>query len=241
MQNSKSLRGLKVGSDNGTRVRTVAIVPAAGSGKRLGLKTKKPFLLLGGKPLIFYALSALESSRLIDGIIVAVEKSSPERFKNLIRRYGFKKIIDVVIGGRTRHESVRNCLEKIGHSFDIVLIHDGARPFIDKGLIEGSINLARIFGGCIAAVPESDTVKRVDKNLFVKKTLDRFQLWRAQTPQAFRYHLIKRAYTAKGKDTVTDDAALVENLGKRIKILKGSYRNIKVTTKVDLKFAEVLL
>ena len=223
------------------RLKTVAIVPAAGSGKRLGLKAKKPFVLLGGRPLIFYALSALESSRLIDGIIVAVEKSSLERFKNLIRRYRFKKIIDLVIGGRTRYESVRNCLEKIGPSFEMVLIHDGARPFIDKGLIEGSISLARIFGGCIAAVPESDTVKIVDKNLFIKRTLDRSRIWRAQTPQAFRYDLIKKAYTAKGKDALTDDAALVESLGKPIKILKGSYRNIKVTTKADLRFAEVLL
>jgi len=222
-------------------VKTIAIVPAAGSGKRLGLRTKKPFVLLGNKPLISYVLSALDSSRLIDRIVVAVEKQSLARFKDLVKKYRFKKIIDIVIGGRTRFESVKNCLKRIDSSCDIVLIHDGARPFLDRSLIEDSIELAIKYGGCIVAVPESDTVKFVDGNLFIKKTLDRNKVFRAQTPQTFRYNLIKKAYDVKGKDGTTDDASLVENLGKEIKILKGSYRNIKITIKEDLKLAEVLL
>ena len=222
-------------------MKTIAIVPAAGSGRRLGLKVKKPFVLLGGKPLVTYVLSVLESSNLIDAIIVAVEKSSIRRFKDLIKKYRFKKIIDIVIGGRTRFESVKSCLKRINFSCDIVLIHDGARPFLDKSLIGDSIRLAVKFGACIVAVPESDTVKFVDKDLFVKKTLDRNKIFRAQTPQTFRCNLIKKAYDVKGEDRITDDAALVENLGKKIKILKGSYRNIKITIKEDLKLAEVLL
>lgn len=221
--------------------RTVAIVPAAGYGKRLGLKIKKPFLSLGGKPLISYALSALESSRFIDGIIIAVDRSSVGRLKGLVRRCGFKKMIGIVIGGRTRYESVKNCLDRIDPSFDIVLIHDGARPFLDGTLIEGSIGLAKKYGGCIVAVQESDTVKFADKESFVKRTLDRERLYRAQTPQAFRYDLIKRAYGLKREGRFTDDASLVERLGERVKILKGSYRNIKITTKEDLKIGEALL
>lgn len=223
------------------RPRTVAIVPAAGPGKRLGLKAKKPFLLLKGKPLITYALGVLESSGAIDGIVVAVDKSSVERFRRLVKRYKFKKIIDIIIGGRTRFESVRNCLGRVGPYFDIVLIHDAARPFLNKTLIAESIRLAAKFGACIVAIPENDTVKFVDKGLFIKRTIDRDRIFRAQTPQTFRYDLIKKAYGRKRGTGITDDAGLVESLGKSVKILEGSYRNIKITTKEDLKLAEVLL
>lgn len=222
-------------------LRTVAIVPAAGPGRRLGLKVKKPFVLLRGRPLVTYALSALESSPSIDAIIVAVNGPSLKRFRHLIKKYRFAKIIDVVAGGKTRFESVRNCLRMVDPSFDIVLIHDGARPFLDEALIKGSIRLAAKFGGCVAAVPENDTVKLAGEGLFIKKTLDRNKLFRAQTPQTFRYDLIKKAYALKGAAAVTDDASLAERLGERIKILEGSYKNIKITTHVDLKIAEVLL
>ncbi|MBI4974221.1 MAG: 2-C-methyl-D-erythritol 4-phosphate cytidylyltransferase [Candidatus Omnitrophica bacterium] len=224
-------------------LKVVAVVPAAGSGKRLGLKKrlKKPFVLLGGRPLISYALAALESSKVIDGIVVAVEKSNIGRLKALIKRYGFAKVTDIVIGGSTRFESVRNCLKRVGPSFDIVLIHDGARPFLDKTLIEEAVSLAKKHGACVTAVPESDTVKVVERDSFVKRTIDRRFICRAQTPQAFRRELINKAYAVKGGSGITDDSSLVEKLGMPVKISKGSYRNIKITTKVDLKFAEVLL
>ena len=223
------------------RLRVAAIVPAAGSGKRLALKTKKPFVLLKGKPIIAHTLKALESCRAIDAIIVASEKSCIKRFAKLVKKYRFEKVSDIVIGGKTRFESVRNCLARIGPSFDIVIVHDGARPFIDGATIEASIKLASQHGACVVAMPENDTVKFVDSRLFIKKTLDRSRLYRAQTPQAFRYALINKAYAFKGKAKITDDASLVEHLGKKVKILTGHCRNIKITTKEDVRIAEALL
>ncbi|MFH0763713.1 MAG: 2-C-methyl-D-erythritol 4-phosphate cytidylyltransferase [Candidatus Omnitrophota bacterium] len=222
--------------------RVAAIVPAAGYGKRLGAGRKKPFVLLRNKPIASYALKVLDGCPLIDAIIVASEKSCIKDFKVLIARYGFKKIKDVVAGGRTRQASVANCIRKIPPSYDIVLIHDAARPFIDETMIRKAIRLAEKFGACIVAVPEFDTVKLADKRLFVKKTLDRKNIYQAQTPQVFRYDVIKKAYAAfKKLDGFTDDAGLVENLGMKIKILEGSRGNIKITTREDLKLAEVLL
>ena len=227
-----------------TRMRkcgVVAVVPAAGYGKRLGLKVKKPFVLLGGKPLVVHALKALNGCSAIDAIIVAAERPCINDIKKLAARYRIGKLASVVAGGKTRFESVRNCLEIIPASCEVVVIHDGARPLVEKRLIEGSIRLAKKFGACIVAVPESDTVKLVGNDLFTKKTLDRSRIFRAQTPQAFRAGLIKKAYSLRGKYNVTDDASLVESVGKRVKILVGSYRNMKITTKEDLKFAEVLI
>lgn len=225
------------------KLKVVAIVPAAGSGKRLGTReVKKPFVKLAGKPLIAYALKALESSASIDKIIVAVEADSIERLKGIISRYGFKKIDKIVKGGHTRAESVRNCFKKIDNSCDIVLIHDGARPFPGLNLIRDCIRLAKKFGGCISAVPATDTIKLADKRKFVAKTLDRSHLWRAQTPQAFKYELLKYGLSRiKDNSNITDDASLLEYVGKKVRILKGSVKNIKITTKEDLKIAKVLL
>lgn len=224
------------------KAHAVAIVPAAGYGKRLGGGTKKPFVLLRGKPIASYVLKALEDCRLVDAIFIAAEKGRIKDFQALISRFGFKKIIGVVAGGKTRQESVANCLKQVAPYFDVVLIHDAARPLIDRHTIEKSIGLARKFGACIAAVPENDTVKLADKSLFIKETIDRRRVFRAQTPQAFRFDIIKKAYSsARSLKKFTDDAGLVESLGCRVKILEGDRRNIKITTQEDLKLAEVLL
>lgn len=224
------------------RPRVIAVVPAAGYGRRLGAGKKKPFVLLRKRPLASYALKTLDRSPFIDAIIVAAERSCIKDFKVLIDRYGFKKIKDVVAGGRTRQASVANCIRRIPPFYEIVLIHDAARPFVDESAIRRSIHLAGKFGACIVAVPEFDTIKLADKRLFVKKTLDRKMIYRAETPQAFKYDVIKKAYNAlKRFDNVTDDAGLVERLGLKIKIVEGSYKNIKITTREDLKLAEVLL
>lgn len=228
----------------GSQSRTIAIVPAAGFGKRLAVRAKKPFVLLGGKPLVSYAIAKLDASPEIDDIIIAAERSCVKRLRALTRRYRFKKILDIIAGGKTRFESVRNCLDRIGPHYDIVLIHDAARPFLDERLIRSSIGLARRFGACIAAVAETDTIKSTTKDLYIKETLDRKNIFRAQTPQAFRYGLIKKAYSIDAAcpgRLATDDASLVEMLGVKVKILKGSGRNIKITTKEDLKIAEVLI
>lgn len=222
-------------------VKTVAIVPSAGSGKRLGLKTKKPFVPLGNRPLVFYALNALNRSRFIDAIIVAAQKSCVNDLKKIIKKYAFGKVIKIVAGGKTRFESVRNCIDGIPAGFDVVLIHDGARPFPDDRIIGGSIRMAKRYGGCVVAVPVTDTIKLADKRLFIKRTLDRSSLYAAQTPQAFRRSVAERAYGSARIAGVTDDAILVEKRSGKVKILAGSPRNIKVTTKEDLKLAELFL
>lgn len=222
-------------------MKTVAIVPSAGAGSRLGARQKKPFVLLGGKPLVSYALRTLDGSRSIDGIIIAAEEPCIKKIKDLVRRLALKKVIGIVAGGRTRLESVKNCLSKVGPSFDMVLIHDAARPFLEKGIIDKAIRAAEKFGGCIVAVPEIDTIKLAGSNRFIRKTLDRSRIYRAQTPQVFRRELIKKAYALKSGRKATDDAELVELLGGRVKILEGSYKNIKITTREDLRCAEVLL
>lgn len=223
-------------------MKTIAIVPAAGYGKRLGSRTKKPFVLLGGKPLVTYALKALDSCPYIDGIIIAAEKPCIGRIERLVKEFGFRKILAVLAGGSTRSGSVQNCLDRIPPDYDIVLIHDGARPFIDEKTIGESIRLARRYGACVVSTPESDTVKFSDsRGSFVSKTLDRSRVFRAQTPQVFKRGIIEKAYASGAVPRATDDASLVESAGTRVKILCGTNRNIKVTTKEDLKFAEALL
>ena len=223
-------------------MRVTAIVPAAGSGSRLGLKTKKPFVMLCGKPLLYYAIKALETSGMVGEIIVAAEKSQIGRIEALVRKFGFRKVKNVVAGGSTRSGSVKNCLNAITGDPDIVLIHDAARPLVSPGMITGSVKLAAKYGACVTAVPESDTVKFCYRGGFVKRTIDRRNLFRAQTPQAFRRTLIMRAYGRPGaKRGATDDSSILEDSGIKVKILPGSYRNIKVTTREDLKIAEALL
>lgn len=224
-------------------MKTIAIVPTAGFGKRLGLKTKKPFVPLSGKPLVTYALKTLDSCEYIDGIIVAAERSCIGRFRRMVKEFGFRKVLAVVPGGATRSRSVKNCLDRIPASYDTVLIHDGARPFVDDKIVRESIGLARRCGACVVAVPESDTVKFSDgRGLFVSKTLDRGRVFRAQTPQVFRRGIIEKAYASRrALSAATDDSSLVERLGVKVRILIGSSRNIKITTKEDLKLAEALL
>lgn len=223
------------------RPRVIAIVPAAGSGRRMGLGLKKPFILLKGKPIIAHTLKALEECGAIDEIVIASEESCINKFEKLIKRYRFSKVSGIVVGGRTRFESVKNCLDLIGPSFDIILVHDCARPLIESATIKESVRLARISGACIVAVPESDTVKEVDGRLFVKRTLDRNKLYRAATPQTFRYDIIKKAYARKKVAGVTDDSSLAEDMGIKVRVLVGPRSNIKITTKEDIELAEALL
>ncbi len=223
-------------------MKTIAIVPAAGSGRRLGTAAKKPFVLLDGKPIISYALKTLNSSKYIDAIIVASERSCIEKVEKIAKHFKINKLIETVAGGKTRFESVRNCVKKINPAFDIVLIHDAARPFLDEATIKRSIAAAKKFGASVVAVRESDTVKLSDNKLFVAKTLDRRRIFRAQTPQVLRYSIARRAFgRAASRSGVTDDVSIAERIGERVKIVEGSYANIKITTKEDMKFAKGLL
>jgi 2-C-methyl-D-erythritol 4-phosphate cytidylyltransferase len=221
--------------------KVLAVVPAAGSGERLGYKTKKPFVLLNGIPMIVRTLKALSASERVGGIITATDKDSIKRLKGLVKKYRLSKVIDVIEGGATRSESVRNCLRASGDDADIILIHDCARALVDRETIDRSIALALKHGACISAVPEIDTVKVATRDMTVRSTPERSSLYRAQTPQVFRRDIIKKAYASMDISKATDDSSLVEAMGVRVKILVGSYRNIKITTKEDLKLAEVLL
>ncbi len=223
------------------RPRVIAIVAAAGSGKRLKSRTKKPFVLLKGKPIVARTIEALHKCDVIDEIIVASEAGCVKRFSSLVKKYHFNKVSRIVIGGKTRYDSVRNCLAVIGPSFDIVIVHDGARPFIDTDTIAESVRLANKYGACIVAGRQTDTVKMVDDRMFIEKTLDRDRIFRAQTPQVFRFNVIKRAYSMKVKGHVTDDSSLAERLGLPVKILIGKTCNMKITTRDDILLAESLL
>jgi 2-C-methyl-D-erythritol 4-phosphate cytidylyltransferase len=232
---------VKQGISRRPKRRAVAIVPAAGYGSRMALKAKKPFILLKGRPIIAHTLGALEKCAAVDEIVIASESSCVGKFKALVKRYRFNKVSDIIVGGKTRFESVKNCLAKIGPSFDIVIVHDGARPFVDAAAVSGSVRLARKFGACIVAAPLTDTVKVVDKRLLIKKTLDRSRIFRAETPQVFKYEIIKKAYATRGKAGITDDSGLVERLRVPVRILVGAHNNMKITTKEDLKLAEALI
>lgn len=223
------------------RTRTIAIIPSAGSGKRLGKKIDKPFVKLGGKPIIVRTLEAIAASKDIDAMVIAVHRSRIAQAEKLIRRYRVRKVLDIVAGGRMRSDSVRNCVKAIGPGYDIVLVHDAARPFIEAGIIARCIGAAKKFGGSIAAVPVTDTLKLSDAKLRIIRTLDRSRIYRAQTPQAFRIDIIRKAYGGIKRVMATDDSALVELMGRKVKIVAGSYRNFKITTKEDLKLAEVIL
>jgi len=230
-----------------------AIIVAAGKGIRLsgmtfpgienGVASFKQFLPLIGKPVLVHTVSVFEMSSLINEIIVVVPAEKVAHCRNLVKEYKFKKVKGVVAGGKFRQESVYNGLLKIGKTKpDIVLIHDGVRPLITPALIQKCIGNIRKEGAIILAVPVKDTIKLVKKS-FVEKTLERNKLWSVQTPQCFSYNLIFNAHRKAIADGFlgSDDASLVERLGRTVKIEEGSYENIKITTSEDIILAEEIL
>jgi len=221
-------------------MRVVCIVAAGGSGRRLKAKQAKPFVMLGGKPLLSHTLKALEACAFIDEIVVVVSPDKLKACRALVKKYRFKKIHAIRPGGRRRFDSVKSGLRG-ARAADFILIHDGARPFADRDLIKRVFLAAKKNGASISATAVKQTLKRVGKSFFVSGTPERKLLWEAQTPQAFKKELIIRAYRKAGRRGATDDAALVEKLGHKVKIVKGSSRNIKITTPEDLALAELLL
>ncbi|MBA4389593.1 MAG: 2-C-methyl-D-erythritol 4-phosphate cytidylyltransferase [Syntrophus sp. (in: bacteria)] len=225
-------------------MRTLAIILAGGAGKRMGAATNKQFLLIDNKPIIVHTLQIFESCRSIDSIYLVVnQKDLPVIQKEILETYQFNKVTKLVIGGRLRQDSVRNGLEAIEGPCDIVVIHDGARPFVSPSFIEKGIFLMEMFNAVIPALPAKDTIKAVSKEGFVSKTLPRDSLWQVQTPQTFKYELIVKAYRdgmAK-KLYGYDDATFVEHLGKKVKVIEGSPYNMKITTPEDLIIAQGIL
>ena len=225
-------------------MRTLAIVLAGGAGKRMGTATNKQFLLLDNKPIIVRTLQIFEECRPVDGVYLVVnQKDLPIMQEEILETYKFNKVVKLVIGGRLRQDSVRNGLEAIENPCDIVIIHDGARPFVSPSFIEKGIFLMEMFDAVIPAIPVKDTIKTVSKEGFVIKTLERDSLWNVQTPQTFKYDLIIKAYREGMSKNLYgyDDATFLEHMGKKIKVIEGSPYNIKITTPEDLIIAKGML
>lgn len=216
-----------------------AVVVAAGKGARFKSRVPKPLCLLNKRPLIYYSLSALSKHRLIDEIIVVVNKNNQQGIADCITKFGIPKVSSLVTGGRQRQDSVRNGLEAADSGADFVLIHDAARPFITAKLVFALLKDARRSGAAIAGVPVKATIKRAVR-FRVKNTVPRQGLWEIQTPQAFKKELLLAAFRKYGRTAVTDDAMLVEKLGKRVTLVQGEYTNIKITTADDLIIAEAI-
>jgi 2-C-methyl-D-erythritol 4-phosphate cytidylyltransferase len=223
---------------------TAALIPAAGRGQRMGLDTEKQFLLLGGKPLLPHTLGQFEATPDIDRIVVIVPQGRETFcYQEIVAPEGLRKVTHIVAGAETRQHSVMAGFRCLDHDVDIVVIHDGARPFVTPALIRAAIDAALQAGSAVAAIPESDTLKRVSGEGTIVETVDRRNLWRAQTPQAFRRSILQQALAYAGQynlDT-TDEASLVEALSWPVRIFLGSPWNFKITSPDDLLLAELLL
>ncbi|KAF5072967.1 2-C-methyl-D-erythritol 4-phosphate cytidylyltransferase [anaerobic digester metagenome] len=213
-----------------------AIIVAAGQGKRMGGKTRKQFLMLEGKEILAHTVERFEQFSKIKEIVLVTGQDDIECIKEMARNYGWKKISAVVCGGKERQDSVKCGLKALSLSSEIVLIHDGVRPFVKEDMINRSIDAARIFDGCVLGVPAKDTIKICDKDGMVVETPERSKLWHIQTPQTFSRKLIEKAYEKAEKDGFigTDDASVAEFYGAKIKVIQGSYQNIKITTREDI-------
>jgi len=224
-----------------------AIVLAAGKGTRFKSCISKVLVKIDSQPILIYCLKILNSNPYIRDIIVVASMLNKEAISRLIRQYRITKIKSLVLGGRRRQDSVACGLEALDSRCDMVLIHDGARPFIDDKIVSGVIKEAKVSYAAAVGVPVNATIKEVVsykvsgvRKTKVKKTLDRSRLWQIQTPQVFKKQLILDAYKRFGDLDVTDDAALVEKTGKKVSLVKGSYLNIKITTPDDLLLAKAI-
>lgn len=219
-----------------------ALIVAAGKGKRFGAGFNKQYFKINNKEIIARTLDVFEEADLIDSIVVVVSEDEVDYFReNIVERYGYKKVLKIVAGGQERQHSVYNGLLHCKDA-DIVVIHDGARPFIKEEHILESIKKAEQFGASAVAVKVKDTIK-IAKDEYFESTPDRNTLYAVQTPQTFRYNLILSAhkYAIEKNILSTDDTSLVELMGEKVRIVEGSYDNIKITTPEDAVFAEFIL
>lgn len=230
---------------------TTAIVLAAGQGKRMQSKVHKQYLLLQDKPVLFYALKAFEDS-FIDDIVLVVGKDEEEYCrKEIIDKYGFKKVRAIIEGGKERYHSVAYGIKAIQWECNYIFIHDGARPFISREILNRVFEQAKKNKACVVGMPVKDTVKIADEAGFVESTPNRARVWQIQTPQVFEAEVISEAYSRLLTEemrllsegvTVTDDAMVVEYFMKLpVKLVEGSYQNIKITTPEDLEIARSFL
>ena len=219
------------------------VIVSAGRGSRMKADINKQFLKIGDKEVIAHTIDKFYNNENIGEIIIVVREDEKEFFQeNVIDKYGYKNI-KIAFGGKERQDSVYNGLKALDKNCEIVLIHDGARPFVTDEIIETSIECAQKYNCAIVGVPVKDTIKIVNENNDVCDTPSRNKLWSIQTPQVFDYSLIMKAHEKAKVDKYygTDDSMLMEYLGYNVKVVEGSYNNIKITTPEDLKIAEEIL
>ncbi len=224
--------------------KVTALIPAAGMGKRMGKAIAKQFLPLGDKPMLAHTLLAFQRASEVDEIIPILAQEDLEAcLQDIIERFHITKVKTLVVGGKERQESVANGLQKLEKDASVVLVHDGVRPFVTSEMIRETIDHARKGENVTVGVPIKDTIKEVNEKGLVRQTLERSRLWAIQTPQAFPVKTLKRAYEEASRIRMlgTDDATLVERSGGTVKVIMGSYENIKITTPEDLLLAEEIL
>ncbi len=224
--------------------KNTAIVLAAGQGKRMKSSIQKQFMLICGKPVLYYSLYEFQNSpRIRDIILVTGEAELDYCRREIVERYGFSKVSRIVAGGKERYHSVYAGLLACRDT-DYVYIHDGARPFVDEGIIERTHAEVLKSGACVAGMPVKDTIKIADESGCISYTPNRSLVWMIQTPQVFSYELVRSAYELQMADEnpmITDDAMVVEQmLHRKVRLVEGSYRNIKITTPEDIPMAETL-
>ncbi len=222
-------------------IQAAAIIPAAGSGTRMQASLPKQYLELSGRPVLIHSIAAFDHCAEIERIVIAVAADRLDSTRRLLEEYRLGAKTEVIAGGRRRQDSVRAGLDQLGDDIDIVLVHDGARPLVAGDVIRRCLDEAGRSGAAIAAVPVKDTLKRGDTDRRIAATVDRDGLWQAQTPQAVRLSLLRRAFAAAGDVDVTDEAMLLEIAGIPVSLVMGSESNIKITRPEDLIMAEKLL
>lgn len=231
-------------------MKTTAIVLAGGRGKRMNSAVPKQFLTIKDKPVLYYSLKAFEDSFIDSVILVASQDDIDYCQKEIVEKYGFQKVGRIVVGGKERYHSVLNGL-KAASDCDYIFIHDGARPFVTQDMLHRLLETVKHANACVAGMPVKDTIKIANEDGYIETTPKRELVWMIQTPQVFSFELIKKAYLILEKDeysllqkgiSITDDAMVVEMLlGESVKLVEGSYQNIKITTPEDLTVAEGFL
>ncbi len=219
------------------------VIVAAGTGSRMNMGINKQFIKLEGKEIIAYTIEKFYNNSNIEDIVVVVKEDESEFFKKeILDKYNFKNV-KIAYGGKERQDSVYNGLKLLDEKCDVVLIHDGARPFVSDKIIDKSIEEAKEHKAIVVGVPVKDTIKVIDNDKNIVDTPNRSVLWAVQTPQTFYYNILIDAYkdAFKNKFYGTDDAMLVERIGYKVKMLEGSYNNIKITTQEDLNIGSQIL
>ncbi|MFQ5841487.1 MAG: 2-C-methyl-D-erythritol 4-phosphate cytidylyltransferase [Thermodesulfobacteriota bacterium] len=225
-------------------MKTDALIAAAGKGQRLRGRVKKQFIPLEGMPLLFYTLKTFEEFEGIESIYLVLDEADLEYCAGeIVQKYGLKKVSQLVPGGERRQDSVWNGLKAMEGRCDIVIVHDGARPFVSPEILKRLMAAMKDAQAVVTAIPALDTIKRVDGTGIVVDTLQRNTLFHIQTPQGFRYDLIQEAYKRALKEGIqgTDDAYFVERMGMPVKVIEGSSLNMKITTPEDIALAHYIL